>query len=382
MDDTHIKPTSITEKPETAVPQPAVHPENLGILFNQGWEHLLNQQWQRAEEIFAQIEAHNSQYEQGGQRVSYLRQKAHNEHKAAAALAAGKLEVALNAFKKADDFEHAKEVHKLLTIQELQTKAEKATAVANHQEAAWIYDHLLNEFPGHVNETTWQIKRESCWEAELLPYFQIGIQALENSQWRTAYGAFTQILMVDPYFRKDGRSAAVLSETARKEVVLQADKQLRQGQVQEALDAYREVGHLARMENVAEFLRLRHHEEEMAQQLEAEGKWQEAAAKYKYLCTLYYDTNGRAQWQTAANRCLEEHKLNTWYEQGMTAFSNKAWDEAAQLFGQIMALRPEYKRGEQTIRKLYHTAHWHSIFGWFSSHSDTPPPRMNAENLS
>jgi hypothetical protein len=69
------------------------------------------------------------------------------------------------------------------------------------------------------------------------------------------------------------------------------------------------VGHLARIENVDEFLRLRQHEEEIAQQLEAEGHWQEAAAKYKYLCTLYYDDDGRAQWQAAAKRCLKEHKL-------------------------------------------------------------------------
>jgi tetratricopeptide (TPR) repeat protein len=184
------------------------------------------------------------------------------------------------------------------------------TAAANCQEPAWIYDHLLNEFPTHANKTTCQIKKESCWEADLLPCFQIGVKALENGQWRKAYNALAQVLMVDPYFRKDGRSAAVLSEMARKEVVLQADQQLRRGQVQEALDVYREVGHLARIENVDEFLRLRQREEEIAQQLEAEGKWQEAAAKYSYLCTLYYDENGRTQWQTAAKRCLKEHKLN------------------------------------------------------------------------
>lgn len=382
MDDTHTEPTVASDKSETAVPQSTKQPERLTVLFNQGWEHLLNQRWQRAEEIFAQIETYNSHYEQGGQRASHLRQKAHYERKAAAALAAGKLETALKAFKKADDFEQAKEVHELLTIQELQDKAEQATAVANYQEAAWIYDHLLNKFPTHANETTWQIKKESCWEAELLPYFQIGVQALENKQWRTAYNAFAQVLVTDPYFRQDGRSAAVLSEIARKEVVLQADQQLRQGQVQAALDAYREVGHLSRIENVAEFLRLRQHEEEAAQQLEAAGKWQEAAAKYKYLCTLYYDENGRSQWQDAANRCAEEHKLNVLYAQGLEAFNQKQWETAAQLFGQIISLRPEYKRDEQPVHKLYHIARWRSMFSWFTSQSDNPPPRMNAGNLS
>ncbi len=264
-------------------------------------------------------------------------------------------------------------VSELQTIQELEAKAEKATAAASYQEAAWIYDQLLNEFPTHDNEAIWQIKKESCWEAVLLPTFQIGLKALENGQWRQAYSAFAQVLMVDPYYRKDGRSAAVLSEMVRKEVVLQADRQLRQGQVEEALEAYRQVGHLARIENVVEFLRLRQHEEEMARQLEAEGKWQEAAAKYSYLGTLYYDENGRAQWQTANKRCQKEHKLNVWYEQGMTAFNNQAWSEAARLFGQIMALCPDYAPGEQPIRKLYRQAQWRSKISRFSasSQSDT-----------
>lgn len=382
MDDTRTEPTSTTDTSETAVSQPTDQPDRLSDLFNQGWEHLINQQWQLAEELFAQIEALNSHHEQDGQRASYLRQKARYERKATAALATGQLEAALKAFKKADDFEQAKEVHQQLTIQELQDKAEKATAVTNYQEAAWIYDHLLNEFPTHANEATWQLKKESCWEAELLPYFQIGIQALENNQWQTAYKAFAQVLVIDPYFRKDGRSAAVLSEMARKEVVLQADQQLRQGQIQEALDAYREVGHLGRIENVSEFLRLRQHEEEIAHQLEVAGKWQEAATKYRYLCTLYYDANGRVRWQTAANRCAEEHKLNSLYEQGLTAFHDKQWEEAARLFGQIMTLRPEYKPEEQPVRKLYFLAHWRSIFDRFTSPSDNLPPRMNAGNLS
>lgn len=382
MNDTHIEPTSAAINRGTAVAQRETTPAYLNNLFNRGCDYLLTQQWQRAEEIFAQIEAHNPHYEQEGQRASYLRQKARYERKAAAALAAGKLEKALNAFKKADDFEQANQVHALLTIQELEAKAEKATAVANYQEAAWIYDHLLNEYPAHEKGTMWQIKKESCWEAELLPYFQIGLKALENSQWRTAYKAFAQILVIDPYFRKDGRSAAALSEAARKEVVLLADRRLRQGHVQEALDAYREIGHLARIENVDEFLRLRQREEKTAQQLEAEGRWQEAAAKYNYLCTLYYDENGRAQWQAAANRCLKEHKLNALYEKGTTAFNNREWEEAARLFGQIVAICPDYTPGEQPMRKLYRMAQWRSIFSRFISQSNNPPSQIHTGKLS
>lgn len=269
-----------------------------------------------------------------------------------------------------------------LSIQEVEAKAEKAAAAANYQEAAWLYDHLLDEYPAHDKGTVWQIKKESCWEAELLPYFKMGLKALENSQWRAAYKAFAQVLVIDPYFRKDGRSAAALSEVARKEIVLLADQLLRQGQVQEALDAYREVGHLARIENVDEFLRLRQREEETAQQLEAEGKWQEAADKYKYLRTLYYDENGRAQWQAATNRCLKEHKLNGLYEQGTTALNNQEWEEAAQLFGQIMALCPDYAPEDQPIRKLYRMAQWHSIFGRFISQSGDPPPQIHTGKLS
>lgn len=374
MNETYIEPTSATMNVETAVSPPNLQPEQLAALFDHGWSHLINQQWQQAEEIFAQILTYNSLYEQDGLSANYLRTKARYERKAADALAAGKLAKALDAYKKADDFERAHHIHQLLTIQELEAKAEKATAVANYQEAAWIYDQLLNEYTGHDKETAWQIKRESCWEAELLPYFKIGIQAIEKQQWRTAYNAFAQVLVVDPYFRHNGRSAAALSEIVRKEVVLLADQQLRQGEVHQALDAYREVGHLARIENVDEFLRLRQREEETAQRLEAEGKWQEAAAKYKYLCTLYYDENGRNQWQAAANRCQTENKLSKLYEQGMAAFDAKQWNEAAQLFNQITALCPDYQPDEQPTHKLYRLARWRSIVNRFTSQSNTLEP--------
>lgn len=382
MNDTHTESTSFTDDLETAVVPANTHPEHLDLLFNRGWAHLLKQQWQHAEEIFSQIETHNPHYEQDGLTVSYLRKKARYEQKAAAALAAGKLKTALAAFKKADNFEYVKEVLELLTIQELETKAEKATAVANYQQAAWIYDYLLNEYSAHEKAASWQIKKESCWEAELLPYFEIGVKALEKMKWRTAYGAFAQILLVDPFFCKDGNSAAVLSELARKEVVLLADQLLRQGQIQEALDIYREVGHLARIENVDEFLRLRQQEEEAAQHLEAKGKWQEAAAKYKYLCTLYYDENGRAQWQEAARRCTEEHKLHSLYEQGITAFNNEQWQEAARLFDQIMALRPDYRSGDQSASKLHRTAHWRKLLTRFTSPSDKPPPPIQTGKIT
>ena len=380
MNDTHTETNA--DDLETAVLPPNIPPERLALLFNQGWACLLKQQWRRAEELFAQIQVYNPHYQRDGFTASHLRQKAHYQRKAAAALKAGKLKTALVAFKKADDFEQAKDVHTQLTIHELETKAAQATAVANYQEAAWIYDHLLNEYPAHEKITTWQIKKESCWEAELHPYFDIGVKALEKKKWRTAYNAFAQVLGIDPYYRKDGRSAAVLSEMARKEVVLQADRRLRRGQVQKALDAYREVGHMARIENVGEFLRLRQREEETAQELEANGKWQEAAAKYKYLCTLYYDEDGRSHWQAAAKRCLEEHKLKSLCEQGITAYNNNQWPEAAQLFGQIIALRPDYISGEQPVRKLYWTAHWRSIFCRFTSSSDNPPPPIHTGKIS
>lgn len=378
MKETPTEPTDTAKYEETA----EFTPEQLVNLFNQGWGYLINQHWERAEKIFAQIQSYNSHYEQDGLSVRYLRKKARYERKAAAALAAGRLSKALEAYKKADDFERAQRIHQLLTIQELEAKAEKATAVANYQEAAWIFDHLLNEYPGHDKETGWQIKRESCWEAELLPYFQIGVQAMEQEKWRTAYSAFAQVLVIDPYFRHKDHSAAALAEMARKEVVLLADQQLRQGEVQQALDAYREVGHLARIENVDEFLRLRQREEENAQQLEADKKWQEAAAKYKYLCTLYYDENGRAQWQAAASRCQTESKLTVLYEQGMAAFTAREWRDAASLFGQIMALRPDYQPDEQPARKLYRTARWRSVISRFSSQSDTPPPPIHTGKIS
>ncbi|MBK8905501.1 MAG: hypothetical protein IPM53_30235 [Anaerolineaceae bacterium] len=214
------------------------------------------------------------------------------------------------------------------------------------------------------------------------PYFQIGVQALENQQWRTAYNAFTQVVVVDPYFRNNGRSAAGLLEMARKEVVLQADQQLRQGHVQQAMDAYREIGHLGRIENVAEFLRLRQHEEESAGRLEAEGKWFEAAAKYKYLCTLYYDENGRARWQCAADRCAEEGHLNALYEQAMEAISAQHWPDAEKLLAQIVAIRPTYQPEEEPVRKLLRTARWRSLVSRLTQDTSTQPQQIHRGKLS
>lgn len=375
MNEPHIEPTTTAEERDTAVTS-----DNLAALFDQGWTHLINHRWQQAEEIFLQIETYNSHYEQDGLNASYLRHKAHHERKAEIAWKLGDLETALIAYKNADDFEHIQEVHVLLSIHEREARAERLASCGDYQAAAWVYDQLLTELPNHEKETNWQIKKESCWEAELMPYFQIGIQALENQQWRTAYSAFTQVIVVDPYFRKNGRSAAALLEMARKEVVLLADQQLRQGQVQQALDAYREIGHLARIENVDEFLHLRKHEEESAQQLEAEGKWFEAASKYKYLRTLYYDENGRNHWQKAADRCTEEGRLISLYEQAMTAINNRLWPDAEKLLGQIVAIRPHYQPEGESARKLHRTARWHSLVARFSQESQ--PSQIQRGKLS
>ncbi|MEZ4592588.1 MAG: hypothetical protein R3D55_15800 [Chloroflexota bacterium] len=375
-----------TEPKVAPTPQPVISQANqehqLADLFQRGWNHLINQHWQKAEAIFAQIEAYNSHYELDGMRASTLRRRAQYERIAQRALETGELETALRAFKKAEDFENAKEVHELLSIQELENRAEQATQQGEYQQAAWIYHHLIDEHPEHEREATWQIKKESCWEAELMPFFLLGVQSLEQSQWRAAYRAFSQVLAVDPYFRKDGRSAAGLSEIARKEVVLLADQMLRQGQVQQALNIYREVGHLARIENVTEFLRLRQREEDTAAQLEADGHWQDAASKYTYLATLYYDENGRSKWQTAAKRCQENQKLHTLYDQAMTAWHKKRWGDAAHLLGQILRLAPEFDPGEEPLRKLYRAARWRSLAGQFLSQTNSPPPQINTGNLS
>lgn len=359
--------------------------DQLISLFNQGWGCLINRQWQLAEETFAAIESYNSHFEQDGLRASYLRKKAQYEREAEVAEQSGDLESALEAYKKADDFEHARDIYQKLTIQELETKATALAATADYQAAAWIYDHLLNEFPTHEKELNWQIKKESCWEAELLPYFHLGEQALEQGQWRTAYNAFAQVLAIDPYFRMNGHAAAALSEKARKEVVLWADQQLRQGQTKEALAAYREVSHLARIENVDEFLRLRGREEAKAMELEAEGQWQDAATKYSYLSTLYYDENGRNQWQAAANRCQEEAKVSALYKQAMTAVTNKAWHTAEKLLRQLITIRPHYQPDEtaEPAKKLYRTVRWRVALSWLIPQgNNTVPPRIQTGKLS
>jgi tetratricopeptide (TPR) repeat protein len=383
MNKSHIEPTQGTKLAKTAAFQAQTSQEQLTTLFNQGWSHLVNQQWRLAENIFAQIESHNSHFEQDGLRASKLRKKAKFELEAESAWQLGDLEAALAAYKKADNFEHAEKVYELLTIHELEAKAETLTVATNYQEAAWIYDHLLTDFPDHEKESTWHIKKENCWAADLMPYFQRGLKALEQKKWRTAYAAFTQVLLSDPYFQQDDRSAAVCAEEARKEVVIWADLQLRQGQVHEALAAYREVGHLSRLENVDEFLHLRRREEATAQQLEAEGEWQAAAAKYKYLSTLYYDENGRIQWQTAASRCLEEGQLHTLYEQGVTAVNNKQWAKAEKLFAQIVALRPNYQQGELPARKLHRIARWRKFINRLTPQTGPrPSPSVQTGKLS
>lgn len=376
-----------TEPTKTTQQKTAVAPDNktelqLATLFDRGQEHLQNKQWQKAENIFAKIESYNSHYAYNGTLASALRRKAQFERIANNALDTGELHAALIAFKKADDFEQATEVHHLLTIQELEERADQATAIGNYQEAAWIYDHLLNDYPEDERAITWQIKKESCWEAELLPFFLLGIQALEKEQWRTAYHAFAQVLIVDPYFRKNGRSAAAMSEIARKEVVWLADQLLRHGKVQEALTMYREVGHAARIENVDEFLRLRQREEETAAALEAAGKWQDATLKYSYLATLYYDEEKRNEWHAAVTRCQTKQKVTTLYTQAITAYNQKQWQEAAKLFGQLVDIDPEYQPEDQPVRKLYRVARWRSITNQFLSHPDSPPPQIKTGNLS
>ena len=113
------KPSSNIEATETVQQTAHFHPDHLIALFNRGWHYMINQRWQEAEVIFAKIEAHHPDYSQNVVSVTDLRYKANYELEAATALEAGNLEAALNAFRRADYFKQAKEVHALLTIQEL-----------------------------------------------------------------------------------------------------------------------------------------------------------------------------------------------------------------------------------------------------------------------
>ena len=51
MNDTYTERTSTADNRETAALQSTAHLERLSVLFDQGWEHLLKQQWTRLLEI-------------------------------------------------------------------------------------------------------------------------------------------------------------------------------------------------------------------------------------------------------------------------------------------------------------------------------------------
>ncbi|MCA9957238.1 MAG: hypothetical protein KC434_21065, partial [Anaerolineales bacterium] len=92
--------------------------------------------------------------------------------------------------------------------------------------------------------------------------------------------------------------------------------------------------------------------------------------------------NGRTRWQNAADRCAEEGRLTSLYEQAMTAINDHLWPEAEKLLGQIVAIRPSFQPGAESARKLHRTARWHSLVARFTQEAGVPPSQIHRSKLS
>ena len=62
----NTQPNADQPSQETAVSPEINLEEKLAALFDEAWSHYINQRWQQAETLFAQIESHNSHYGQKG----------------------------------------------------------------------------------------------------------------------------------------------------------------------------------------------------------------------------------------------------------------------------------------------------------------------------
>ncbi len=127
-----------------------------------------------------------------------------------------------------------------------------------------------------------------------------------------------------------------------------------QDQLDQALGAYQQAGQAEKATQVESWLKRKvlNVLEQRAQSLAEDEDWSAAAAQYQQLIAQSADEESLARWRTALQRLNEERELARLFEEAVTAMEARSWNQAKKLLEDVLARRPDYRRGGQTAARL------------------------------
>jgi len=325
-------------------------------LFRQGLQHLSEERWVDAEEIFSEIVSLKSSYRENGRSAKELLKIARNEREGRQALKNDDLRKALQCFRDAENLERIIYVEGLMQIEYLQGRAKSYLEDGRFRQAAWVFDQLLREFPTHNNANEWRESQSACWHEELVPVFNAALVDYENKNWVEAKTKLSEVVCGDPDFRRHGQAAGVLLDQCKREIRQIANANLNQGNLKEALVGYQEILDMAKVKQVEELIYLQDQGEKVADDYRKKEKWAKASAVYEWLLTLDFSVNKQEEWRDLYSDCQEKAKAAQLFDQGMNAMTQKKWQVAEKKFSQAKHIDPKFQRGGQRVNRLYRMA--------------------------
>jgi tetratricopeptide (TPR) repeat protein len=223
--------------------------------------------------------------------------------RAEAALKAGDLEQAQQAYEQATDSAEAKRIRDLQARQAIEQAIAEAEAYERREEwdqASAIYQRLMAEEPA---EPRWHAALERIKaERDLSQEYTQATDALHQRNWPTAVAALSEIGQARPNYK----NAAEL-----------------RGQAQGELNAE-------------------------AREREQREDWTGALALYEVLAAKMPQEE---HWRREIARLTSERELSEHYSAGLVALRRRNWDEAFDMLSQVVRARPGYKDAEKLLAR-------------------------------
>jgi tetratricopeptide (TPR) repeat protein len=330
--------------------------DRLTSTYRQGLQYLAAEQWQEAENIFAEIGKTHPTFKIDGRSAKQMLYILKYEKRGYAALKNGDLKEALAYFHKTENVEKINNLESCILIEEYLTRAAEYEAEKRFRHAAWMYDQLLQKFPNSPTKAMWEAARSENWHRELYPIFDRGLEAFNKKNWQMAKETLGEVVCADPNFRRHGKMAAALLDQSKREIRQIANAAMAQGDLAAALEGYKEILDMHKVEQISELIELQNKGEAIARDYEKKQRWEAAVAVYDWLLTLDLGPIKHKEWEEKRNRLSKLAYLANLFNEGLSAQVDKDWKVAAEKFGEIKRIDPKFGWGNLRAAKLHRSA--------------------------
>jgi WD40 repeat protein/tetratricopeptide (TPR) repeat protein len=264
------------------------------------------------------------------------------------------LEEALNAFKRANAIDRAKEVEQELEIQRLETEAQKSEAQKNYDQAAISYQQLLDKYQGD-RRSQWQESLEQCQrEIELRSGLEERAQFYkQNQRWGDAIATY-KILLAE--YKNESKNEIWQRELARCETeqrlasdLDEAGKHLNERRFTDAINKLTAlIDERPDYERGGVDAKALLYEAEQKKQIkedyEQKNRWPEAIQEYTALSQNASSHLERATWMREIERCKRQEAISNEFALGRTYLDSQDWPQAKMAFKKVIEYDPEYVR--------------------------------------